>query len=67
LIGRTYSIIKSSRKAQKTVETVVETGLDWDTADSKRNKLDEIEREKEPLKRSWTRDLHLVRMEVVAK
>lgn len=64
MIGRTYSIIRSSRKSQKTVRTVIESGLSWEEADSKRDKLAEIDREANPLKSCWTRDVFLVEMEI---
>jgi hypothetical protein len=63
MIGRTYSILRSSRQNQKTVETVVDTGMSWEAADSKRNKRDAAERKAHPEKSSWTRDLFIVRME----
>lgn len=63
MTGRTYSILRSSRQGQKTVETVVDTGLSWEKADSTRNGYDEAERKAHPEKTSWTRDLFIVRME----
>lgn len=34
--GKTYSILRSSRKTGETTETVIETGLTWEVADSTR-------------------------------
>jgi hypothetical protein len=61
--GRTYSIVRSSRKAQKTIETVLETGLSWEDADSQRNELAEADRAANPLKSCWVRDVFVVQME----
>jgi hypothetical protein len=63
MTGRTYSIIRSSRKNQKIVETVLETGLSWEAADSQRNELAEADRAENSLKSSWTRDVFVVQME----
>lgn len=65
MTGRTYSIIRSSRQSQRTVETVVETGLSWEAADSERNKLADADRAENPLKSSWTRDVFVVQMETL--
>jgi hypothetical protein len=64
--GKTYSIIRSHREAvrARTIETVVETGLSWEAADSQRNELQQAERDANPLKSSWTMDIFIVRMEV---
>jgi len=61
--GRTYSIIRSSRKNRKTVETVMETGLGWDAADSQRNEIAAAYRAANPLKSSWSGDVFIVQME----
>jgi hypothetical protein len=66
MTGRTYSIIRSSRKDQKTTETVIETGLDWETADSTREQLATADRAANPDKSSWVRDVFEVRMEPLA-
>jgi hypothetical protein len=63
MTGRTYSIIRSSRKSQKTVETILETGLSWEEADSQRNDLAEADRAANPLKSCWVRDVFVVQME----
>jgi hypothetical protein len=63
MTGRTYSIIRCSRKVQKTMETVLETGLAWKTADSTREKLAEADRAANPGKSSWVRDMFEVRIE----
>lgn len=66
MTGRTYSIIRSSRKDQKTTETVIETGLDWETADSTREQFATADRAANPDKSSWVRDVFEVRMEPLA-
>jgi hypothetical protein len=66
MTGRTYSIIRSSRKGQKTTETVIETGLAWETADSTREQLAAADRAANPDKSSWVRDVFEVRMEPLA-
>jgi hypothetical protein len=63
MTGRTYSIIRSSRQSQKTIETVLETGLCWEDADSQRNELAEADRAANPLKSCWTRDVFVVQLE----
>ena len=64
MTGRTYSIIRSSRQSQKTVKTLVETGLSWEAADSKRDELAAVDRAENPHKSSWTRDVFVVQMEI---
>jgi hypothetical protein len=66
MTGRTYSIIRSSRKGQKTIETVLETGLTWELADSRRNAIAAAYREANPRKSSWSGDLFNVQMEPLA-
>lgn len=63
MIGKTYSIIRNRRKYGKTTEAVIETGLDWDTADKNREELAAADREANPLKSCWVRDVFEVRME----
>lgn len=47
----------------KTHEAVIESGLCWDEADSKRNQLQKAERDANPLKTSWTMDIFILRLE----
>lgn len=65
MTGKTYSILRSRRVDGKTVETVIETGLTWEVADSKRDKIAQEDRDKYPLRSSWVRDMFEVRMENV--
>ncbi len=67
MTGRTYSIIRSSRRCQKTVNTVLEQGLSWETADSRRNQLAANDRAEHPLRSSWSRDVFVVQMELAGK
>ncbi len=63
MTGRTYSVLRSRRQSQKTIETVVDTGMSWEAADRKRNERDDAERKAHPELSSWTRDLYIVRLE----
>lgn len=67
MIGRTYSIIRSSRPGRKTVETILETGHTWEVADRRRNVMTDEYRLLNPGKSSWSSDLFEVRMEGVEK
>jgi hypothetical protein len=61
--GRSYSIIRSSRQSERTIETVLETGLVWELADTRRNTLADAGRAANPLKSCWSRDVFVVQME----
>lgn len=63
MTDRTYSIIRSRRRSQKTVETIVATGLSWADADSQRNAMAEADRAAHPTESSWTRDVFVVQLE----
>lgn len=61
---RTYSILRSHRGPDRDErEDLIESGLSWDVADAKRERLDEAEERAHPEQTSWTRDLFLVRLE----
>ena len=61
--NRTYRIIRNHRDTDGQWDVVVQSGLDWNTADAKRNELSRAEMALHPTKTSWTRDLFIVEME----
>ena len=70
MTGKTYSIIRSTRKSTPgtrtsitTTEVVLERGLSWEEADSKREKMAAADRAANPGKSCWVRDMFIVQME----
>lgn len=60
---RTYSIIRNRRIAGRSLDTVIESGLSWETASSKREELQLAERRANPMKTSWSMDIFNIQLE----
>lgn len=60
---RIYSVYRHHRENSVNSETLVESGLDWNTAKTKAEQLSEAERKLHPLKTSWSRDLFIPHFE----
>jgi hypothetical protein len=65
-MDKIYSILRSKRTGSRSIETVVESGLSWDIANIRRERLTELEIAAQPTKTSWTRDIFIIKLEGAA-
>lgn len=61
---RSYSILRNERTGKGCTDAVVESGLSWEVASSKREQLQNAEIAAHPHKSSWTRAIYWIRLEM---